>query len=259
MPSVDPLHSLGARLTEHGGEVRVYSASATAMELCLFSLKDPDWIANTIPFERDEHNVWFAASPQLVAGRNYTVRANGPSGPLDPLPGVGRFDAQLHLIDPYSRGLTRTPTGQWRSCILDDEFDWAGTTKPATPVDHTVIYEVHAKGFTKLNPAVPEELRGSYAGFAHESTINYLHELGVSAVELLPVHQFVTEQRLVNMGLHNYWGYNSLNFFAPHARWASKAAQHSGPAAVVREFKGMVRLLHEAGIEVILDVVYNHT
>src|SRR5690606_24718277 len=112
---------------------------------------------------------------------------------------------------------------------------------------------------TKLNPDVPRELRGTYAGLAHESTIGYLKELGVTAVELLPVHQFVTEQRLVAMGLSNYWGYNSLGFFAPHTAWASRTAQLAGPAAVLREFKGMVRLLHEAGLEVILDVVYNHT
>lgn len=259
MPSIDHLHNLGAQVTDDGGEVRVYSANATSMELCLFSAKDPDWISNTIPFQRDDHHVWSASSSHLTPGRNYTVRASGPNGATGATAGTGRFDANLHLIDPYSRGLTRTPTGQWRSCILDDNFDWAGTSKPATPLDRTVIYEVHAKGFTKLNPAVPEELRGSYAGFAHDSTIEYLQQLGITAVELLPVHQFITEQRLVAMGLHNYWGYNSLSFFAPHARWASKAAQLAGPAAIVREFKGMVRLLHEAGIEVILDVVYNHT
>ncbi len=259
MPAVDPLHDLGARLTEHGGEVRVYSAGASAMELCLFSLKDPDWISDTLQLERDNHNVWSVTSPDLIAGRNYTLRARGGNGAADAATEVARFDPELHLIDPYSRGLTRTINGKWRSCILDDHFDWSGSTKPATPLDRTIIYEAHAKGFTKLNPAVPEELRGSYAGLAHESTIDYLLNLGVTAVELLPVHQFVTEQRLVTMGLRNYWGYNSLNFFAPHAGWASKGAQVVGPEAVVREFKGMVRLLHEAGIEVILDVVYNHT
>ncbi len=249
MPLIDPLHNLGAKLTGHGGEVRVYSAGATAMELCLFSLKDPDWITETIPLERDDHSVWSVTSPHLVAGRNYSLRATG----------TGRFDPELHLIDPYARGLTRTTNGEWRSCILDDHFDWSGTDKPATPLDRTIIYETHAKGLTQLNPAVPEDLRGSYAGLAHESTIGYLHSLGITAIELLPVHQFITEQRLVTMGLRNYWGYNSLNFFSPHTGWASKSAQLAGPAAVVREFKGMVRLLHEAGIEVILDVVYNHT
>ncbi|MBB5633958.1 glycogen operon protein [Cryobacterium mesophilum] len=258
MSTTDPLHDLGARLTEHGGRVRVYSASAASIELCLFSRKDPYWITDTIPLEKTVGDVWTVTSPKLVAGRNYTLRAaadTGSRGAAAP----NRFDPNRNLIDPYSRGLSRAGNGEWRSCIVDDEFDWGGTAKPVTPIDHTVIYEAHAKGLTKLNPDVPSGLRGSYAGLAHESTIAYLNELGVTAVELLPVHQFVTEQRLVKMGLSNYWGYNSLNFFTPHMAWASAAAQEAGSAAVVREFKGMVKLLHEAGIEVILDVVYNHT
>ncbi|MEO6941687.1 MAG: glycogen debranching protein GlgX [Terrimesophilobacter sp.] len=259
MSTTDPLRDLGARLTDHGGEVRVYSASAKSIELCLFSRKDQYWITDTIPLDKDDDNVWSVTSPKLVAGRNYTLRATGPDGADTGVAPPGRFDPHRHLLDPYSRGLSRTSNGEWRSSIIDDEFDWGGIAKPATPLDHTVIYEAHAKGLTKLNPAVPSALRGSYAGLAHESTIAYLRDLGVSAVELLPVHQFVTEQRLVKMGLSNYWGYNSLNFFTPHTAWASASAQLAGPAAVVREFKGMVRLLHEAGIEVILDVVYNHT
>ena len=256
MSSADALSDLGVHLTEDGGQVRVYSASASEIELCLFSHKDPNWITDTIPLEKDAGNVWSVTSPKLTVGRNYTLRATGSTGQA---PGSGRFDPNLHLIDPYARGLTRTSGGEWRASILDDQFDWGGVLKPQTPLDHTVIYEAHAKGLTKLNPAVPVELRGSYAGLAHESTITYLTGLGVTAVELLPIHQFVTEQRLVTMGLSNYWGYNSTNFFSPHAAWASKSAQLAGSAAVLREFKGMVRLLHEAGIEVILDVVYNHT
>jgi glycogen operon protein len=143
--------------------------------------------------------------------------------------------------------------------VQDDAFDWAGVDKPNTPLDHTVLYEAHVRGLTKLNPSVPEELRGTYAGLAHESTIAYLKDLGVTAVELLPIHQFISEQRLVKQGLSNYWGYNTLNFFTPHAAYASKAAQVGGTGAVLREFKGMVKLFHEAGLEVILDVVFNHT
>ena len=143
--------------------------------------------------------------------------------------------------------------------MVDGAFDWGGVTKPATPLDKTVIYETHAKGLSKLNPAVPEEFRGTYAGLAHDSTIAYLKDLGVTAVELLPVHQFVTEPRLAAQGLVNYWGYNTLAFFTPHGAYASNTAQAAGPAQVLREFKGMVRLLHDAGLEVILDVVYNHT
>src|SRR5690606_39967605 len=124
-----------------------------------------------------------------------------------------RFVPTLHLIDPYSRGLARTPEGAWRSYVQDDSFDWGGVEKPRIPLDRTVIYEAHARGISKLNPAVPEELRGTYAGLAHESAIAELKELGVTTIELLPVHQFVSEQRLIKLGLANYWGYNTLNFF----------------------------------------------
>ncbi|GAA3747910.1 glycogen debranching protein GlgX [Leifsonia bigeumensis] len=267
MPTADPrqspdglhdgLHDLGVTLTPDGGTIRVYSASARALELCLFSPRDPTWVVSTVPLTKDEANVWSATSDALRGGATYSLRANGPRDSATP--SGSRFDPTLHLLDPYARGLVRTPAGDWRSSVVDDHFDWGGVEKPATPLDHTVIYEAHAKGMTKLNPAVPERLRGSYAGLAHESTIGYLKDLGVTAVELLPVHQFVTEQRLKTMGLSNYWGYNSLSFFAPHAAWASPRAQKGGPALILREFKGMVRLLHEAGIEVILDVVYNHT
>jgi glycogen operon protein len=148
---------------------------------------------------------------------------------------------------------------QWQSSVIDGYFDWNGAQKPAVPLDHTVVYEAHVRGISRLNPAVPAHLRGTYAGLAHESTIAYLKDLGVTAVELLPVMSFVSEQRLIKQGLINYWGYNTLNFFTPHADYASQAAQASGPESVLREFKGMVKLLHEAGLEVILDVVYNHT
>lgn len=255
MPTTDPLHDLGVTLTPAGGIARVYSAHATAIELCLFSSTDPLRPVDTLTLERDSGNVWSATSELLSPGRTYSLRARGPVGQT----GTGPFDPSLHLLDPYAKGVVRAPDGSWRSSIIDDPFDWGGVSKPATPVDRTVIYEAHVKGMTQLNPAVPERLRGSYAGLAHESTINYLKDLGITAVELLPVHQFVTEQRLASMGLSNYWGYNTLTFFAPHAEWASPEARRAGPAGVLREFKGMVRLLHEAGIEVFLDVVYNHT
>ncbi|MEQ1736106.1 MAG: glycogen debranching protein GlgX, partial [Rhodoglobus sp.] len=140
-----------------------------------------------------------------------------------------------------------------------DTFDWGRSVKPRIGMDHTIIYEAHAKGLTKLSPDVPDDLRGTYAGLAHESTIAYLKDLGVTSIELLPVQQSVSEQRLIKQGLTNYWGYNTLNFFTPHWAYASRSAQFGGTGAVLREFKGMVKLLHEAGLEVILDVVYNHT
>ncbi len=250
----DHLADLGVRLSDDGGELRVWSASATAMDLCLFDDKDASWIRATIPLVKGEGDVWSASSPQLVPGTRYSIRATGPTT-------AGHaFDPALHLIDPYARGLARTSTGDWRGYVQErDTFDWGSSRKPRIGMDHTVLYEAHAKGISKLNPDVPEELRGTYAGLAHESTIAYLKDLGITTVELLPVHQFVSEQRLIKQGLTNYWGYNTLNFFTPHAAYASREAQFGGTGAVLREFKGMVKLLHEAGLEVVLDVVYNHT
>ena len=253
MPEPDPLRDLGVRPTENGGELRVWSASATAVELCIFAENDANWISEKVQLVRDAHGVWSGASRRLVPGTRYSLRASGPSGPNH------YFSPTRHLIDPYARGLSRTSDGRWRSYVQDDAFDWAGATKPGVPLDHTVIYEAHAKGLSKLNPSIPEDLRGTYAGLAHESNIAYLKDLGVTAIELLPVHQFVSERRLVTQGLRNYWGYNTLNFFTPHSEYASRSARSGGTGAVLREFKGMVKLLHEAGLEVILDVVFNHT
>ncbi len=250
----DALADLGVTLTPQGGQLRVWSANATSMELCLFDAKDPNWVTATVPMKRDAAAVWSVISTLLTPGVRYSVRANGAAAPGN------AFDPALHLIDPYARGLARTESGDWRGYVQEpDTFDWGRSKKPRVGLDHTVLYEVHAKGISKLNPDVPEELRGTYAGLANESTIAYLLDLGVTSVELLPVQQFVSEQRLIKQGLINYWGYNTLNFFTPHAGYASKAAQFGGTGAVLREFKGMVKLLHEAGIEVILDVVYNHT
>lgn len=253
MPETDPLTDLGVTRTANGGSIRVWSASATGMELCIFGAKDADWVADRVRLERDAAGVWCGSSPKLVAGVRYSLRASGPTGP------VHDFDPSTHLIDPYARGLARTPSGDWRGYVQDDAFDWAGVAKPRIPLDHTVLYEAHARGISKLNPAVPEELRGTYAGLAHDTAIEYLKDLGVTTIELLPVHQFVSEQRLIKQGLSNYWGYNTLNFFTPHAAYASRQAQFGGTGAVLREFKGMVKLLHEAGLEVVLDVVFNHT
>jgi glycogen operon protein len=253
MPSADPFRDLGVRPVEGGGELRVWSANATAMELCIADPDARDRIASATPMMRDADGVWSVTSAALVPGARYSVRADGPADPAN------AFDPTRHLIDPYARGLARTADGGWRGCVVDGGFDWGGVGKPGIPLDHTVIYEAHVKGLTMRNPDVPEELRGSYAGLAHPSTIDYLRDLGVTAIELLPVHQHVSEQRLRGMGLTNYWGYNTLNFFTPHAAYASRAAQAEGAEAVLREFKGMVRLLHEAGLEVLLDVVYNHT
>ena len=149
--------------------------------------------------------------------------------------------------------------GDWRSVAIDGSFDWGGVAKPAVPLDRTVIYEGHLKGLSKRHPLVPPALHGTYAGLAHPAMIDHFLTLGVTTIELLPVHAFATEPRLLQHGLANYWGYNTLNFFTPHAPYATEASRLQGPEAVLREFKGMVKLLHEAGLEVILDVVYNHT
>jgi len=252
LPS-DPLENLGVRMTPEGGQIRVWSANAHGVDLCVFEGKDPSFASATIPLMQDQAGVWSTTTPALKAGTYYALRARGPQG------ATHAFDATKNLLDPYARGLARTSGGEWRGYVQHDEFDWEGTAKPVVPLDHTVVYEVHVKGFTKLHPDIPEELRGTYAGLAHPAAIEYLKDLGVTTVELLPVHQSVSEQRLQKMGLINYWGYNTLNFFTPHAGYATRAAQTGGTGAVLREFKGMVRLLHEAGLEVILDVVYNHT
>jgi glycogen operon protein len=252
MPHADPIRDLGVRLTADGGELRVWSANATSIELCILEPQS-DWVAERLPLTRGDDDVWSVTSPALRVGTHYALSVDGPTG------ATHAFDPERLLLDPYARGLARTPEGGWCATVPDTDFDWGGVTRPGIPLDHTVIYEAHLKGLTRLNPEVPEQLRGTYAGLAHPATIAYLRELGVTAIELLPVHQFVSEQRLGTMGLVNYWGYNTLGFFAPHAAYATREAQQAGPDAVLREFKGMVKLLHEAGLEVILDVVYNHT
>ena len=197
----DSLTDLGVRLTPDGGVLRVWSASATAMDLCIFDDKDASWVATTLPLAKTDGDVWTVTSKLLAPGTRYSIRANGPST-------AGHaFDPSLHLLDPYARGLARTSSGEWRSYVQEpDTFDWGTSKKPRIGMDHAVIYEAHAKGISKLNPDLPDELRGTYAGLAHESTIGYLKELGVTTVQLLPIHQFVSEQRLIKQGLTNYWG-----------------------------------------------------
>ncbi|GAA3595353.1 glycogen debranching protein GlgX [Klugiella xanthotipulae] len=197
--------------------------------------------------------VWSVESAAMVPGQRYALRAEGPEGPTH------RFNSERLLLDPYGRGVEQTSDGVWCSVVVADGFSWEGVAKPAIPLDHSVVYETHVKGFSVLNELLPFPVRGTYAGLGHQVSIAYLTSLGVTAVELLPVHAFVSEERLQELGMVNYWGYNSLAFFAPHNAYATREARKAGPSAVIAEFKTMVRNLHRAGIEVILDVVYNHT
>ncbi|WES65245.1 glycogen debranching protein GlgX [Microbacter sp. GSS18] len=247
------LDDLGVTFGPEGGTLRVWSGAADSVELVIFDRHDLDWATDTIPMRPQPGGVWSATSHLLEAGTAYAIRVDGPHS------AGSTFNAGTLLVEPYARGLVSGGYGDWRSVAVDGAFDWAGVAKPATPMDRTVIYEGHLKGMSKRHPLVPPALHGTYAGLAHPAMIDHFLSLGVTAIELLPVHAFITEPRLLEHGLSNYWGYNTLNFFTPHAPYATDEARRQGPEAVLREFKGMVKLLHEAGLEVILDVVYNHT
>lgn len=244
-------------VTHHQGiaRLRVFSTHATAMTLCLVDADGT--VTRTIEMASMPGGIWQAECAELVNGQRYAVRADGPSS------GTNAFDKHRLLVEPYARQVANVGTVAvpiWTAQVVETEpFDWGQVRAPLLPLRDVVVYEAHVKGFTQLAPHMPEELRGSYAGLAHEDTIAYLQSVGVTAVELLPVHAFASESFLRRQGMANYWGYNTLGFFAPHADYASPAARAAGPHAVAREFKGMVKHLHAAGIEVYLDVVYNHT
>jgi glycogen operon protein len=247
------LDRLGVTVGHDSSTLRVWSGAADAMELVVFDDSDLDWATDSAALAPVGGGVWEITTPLLRPGTRYAVRADGPHG------SGNTFNRGTLLIDPYARGLDRDGFDDWRSVVVDGSFDWGGVRKPAVPLDRTVIYEGHLKWLSKRHPDVPPALHGTYAGLAHPAMIDHFLSLGVTSIELLPVHAFATEPRLLQHGLSNYWGYNTLNFFTPHAPYATERARREGPEAVLREFKGMVRLLHEAGLEVILDVVYNHT
>ena len=256
---------LGASWDGDGVNFALWTTSATAVSVCLF---DDDGSEVCIPLDDTTYHVWHGYLPGVGPGQRYGFRVDGP---YDPSQGLFHNSAKL-LLDPYARAIEGTfrdhpavyadnPDDSApyvpRSVVLHDVFPWGNDNPPRIDWDDTVIYELHVKGFTEQHPGIPAELRGTYAGLAHPVAIEYLKSLGVTAVELLPIHHFETEPRLQARGLPNYWGYNSIGFFAPHAAYASQRGTDA--AAAVREFKSMVRALHAAGIEVILDVVYNHT
>jgi isoamylase len=258
---------LGATPDDDGVTFAIWSSVADSIILCLFD-GDTEY-AVELPERTDD--VFHGHVPGIGAGTRYGFRVEGP---WDPAAGHRCNPAKL-LIDPYARAFDgevgdssllggHNPRNQWnrdsrdsapatpRSVVVDPRFDWGEDRPPRTPLSDSVIYETHVRGISVLHPDVPEHLRGTYAGLAHPAVLEHLLSLGVTAVELLPVHQFVHDQFLRDMGLRNYWGYNTVGFFAPHSEYAATGDP-------VTEFKGMVKLLHAVGIEVILDVVYNHT
>jgi glycogen operon protein len=270
-------YPLGATWDGRGVNFALYSENASKVELCLFNSTDDREESERIVMTEHTDMVWHVYLPDGRPGQLYGYRVHGP---YEPQKGH-RFNHNKVLLDPYARSIARMPN--WTDalqgyvigdknqdlsfskldsaadaplgCVVDEAFTWGDDRPPKTPSHRSVIYELHAKGFTKLNEIVPEELRGTYAGLSCEPAVNYLRDLGVTAVELLPIHTHADDRFLLDRGLVNYWGYNTLSFFAPEPRYAS-ATQ---PADVISEFKTMVRNLHDAGIEVILDVVYNHT
>jgi isoamylase len=262
-PRVWPGHPapLGAEVHEDATNFAVWAPQASRVELCLFDDGDAE---TRLPLTERSLGVWHGRVPGVGAGQRYGFRAHGR---WDPERGA-RFNPAKLLLDPYARAVSGGYDPREltypdrdsapyvpRSVVVSDDFDWGGDRHPSVPWSDTVVYELHVKGFTRCHPKVPEELRGTYAGLAHPVVVDYLRDLGVTAVELLPVHQFVSEPKLTARGMTNFWGYNSIGFFAPHNGY-SAAGQHGQQ---VSEFKQMVRALHAAGIEVILDVVFNHT
>jgi isoamylase len=264
-------YPLGATWDGTGTNFALFSEVATRVELCLFD--DHGHQASVDLPERDGF-VWHGYLPSIGPGQRYGYRVHGPYDPaagdrcnpakllLDPygkaVEGEMRWHESLfsyHFADPARLNSDDSAPYMPKSVVINPFFDWGDDRPPRTPYHETVIYEAHVKGLTRLHPRVPEGQRGTYAGLAHPAMIDYLVDLGVTAVELMPVHQFVSEHALVARGLTNYWGYNTIGFLAPHNAYSSAGQR----GEQVLEFKSMVKALHEAGIEVILDVVYNHT
>jgi glycogen operon protein len=263
-------YPLGATFDGTGTNFAIFSEVAEKVELCLF---DDAGTETRIRLPEMDGYVWHAFLPGIQPGQRYGYRVHGP---YDPEQGL-RCNPNKLLLDPYAKAIDGAV--EWepsvfgydfdsgerndedsaaampKSVVVNPYFDWGVDRPPRTPYHKTVIYEAHVKGLTMTHPGVPEELRGTYAGIAHPAIVDHLTGLGVTAIELMPVHQFVQDDTLLQKGLRNYWGYNTIGFFAPHNEYAS----NTDNGMQVQEFKGMVRTLHEAGIEVILDVVYNHT
>jgi isoamylase len=268
---------LGASFDGNGVNFAVFSENADGVELCLFKMENDAEAYFKIRIEEVTHHIWHVYLPGLKPGQLYGYRVQGRFEPQN----GHRFNGNKLLVDPYSRALagdlkwsealfsyeigseqqdlsfSESDSAPFipKSVVIDSEFDWENDSRPEISFHDSIIYEVHVKGLTMTHPDIPEKIRGTYAALAHPVSIAYLKSLGITAIELMPVHQFVADQHLIEKGLTNYWGYNTLSFFAPDARYSSSG--HNGEQVV--EFKNMVKELHKAGIEVILDVVYNHT
>jgi glycogen operon protein len=264
-------YPLGATYDGGGTNFALFSEVAERVELCLF---DDDGTETRIELPEREALVWHGYLPRIVPGQRYGYRVHGP---YDPSRGL-RCNPSKLLLDPYAKAIEgqnewsealfayrfgdplsrndgdSAPFAQ-KSVVVNPFFDWGNDRPLRIPFWQTVIYESHVKGATQRHPGIPEDVRGTYSGLAHPRMIEHFKRLGVTAVELMPVHQFVHDSTLVDRGLTNYWGYNTIGFFAPHNAYAS----FGGRGGQVQEFKTMVKALHQAGIEVILDVVYNHT
>jgi isoamylase len=264
-------YPLGATWDGWGTNFTLFSEVAEGVELCLF---DETLKEQRVEFTEIDGFVWHAYLPAIAPGQRYGYRVHGPYDPargkrcapdkllLDPygkaIEGEISWDESLfdyRFADPRRRNTADSASRMPKNVVINPFFDWGDDRAPRTPYHETVIYEAHVRGLTLRHPDVPEHQRGTYAGLAHPSVIAHLQRLGITAVELMPVHQFIPEQALVARGLTNYWGYNTIGFLAPHNRYASAGQR----GEQVGEFKAMVKALHEAGIEVILDVVYNHT
>ena len=270
-------YPLGSTWDGMGVNFAVYAADATRVELCLFSSPDDAEAKARIRMPEQTDGIWHLYLPHLAHGQLYAYRVYGPYKPER----GQRFNSNKLVLDPYAKALSgsvrwddslfgytvgseeedlsfdgRNSAAFMPKCVVvDTTFPWNDDRAPRTPLHRSIIYELHVKGFTKLHPGIPESIRGTYVALGSQVVIDYLKSLGVTAVELMPVHEHVDDHFLVERGLRNYWGYNTLSFFAPNTRYKADPT----PGAEVREFKAMVKSLHTAGIEVILDVVYNHT
>jgi len=263
-------YPLGATFDGIGTNFALFSEVAERVELCLFDARRRE---RRFEITEVDGHIWHCYLPQVKPGQRYGYRVHGPYAPEQGL----RCNPSKLLLDPYAKATERQPDwhpslfgyhfgDEWSrndedsaahmmlGVVINPFFDWSGDRRLSIPYNESFIYEAHVKGMTQLHPDIPARARGTYAGLTHPAIIEHLTKLGITAIELMPVHQFVHDSSLLDKGLRNYWGYNTLAYFAPHAEYASV-----GEGGQVQEFKAMVKAMHSAGIEVILDVVYTHT